>query len=69
MHMRGKIAESMQIIHDVRNYANDNYSTLMAGETQKEDMIARFGEDSIWACQLVMHAWRLVQYTSTMSLN
>ena len=46
----GKSLNPMQIIHDVRNYANENYTTLMAGETPEEDMIARFGEDSIWAC-------------------
>ena len=46
----GKALNPMQIIHDVRHYANDNASTLLAGETPEEDIIARFGEDAIWAC-------------------
>ena len=40
----------MQIVHDVRHYANDHASQLFAGETPEEDIIARFGEESIWAC-------------------
>jgi len=46
----GKDLNPMQIIHDVRHYANDNVTTLMAGETPEQDIIARFGESSIWAC-------------------
>ena len=46
----GKALNPMQIIHDVRNYANDNYTTLLTGETPEQDIIAKFGEDSIWAC-------------------
>ncbi len=46
----GKALNPMQIIHDVRNYANDHASQLFAGETPEEDIIARFGEESIWAC-------------------
>jgi Fe-S oxidoreductase len=46
----GKALNPMQIIHDVRHYANDHATTLLAGETPEEDIIARFGEDSIWAC-------------------
>ena len=46
----GKDLNPMQIIHDVRNYANDHASTLFAGESPEEDIIARFGEGSIWAC-------------------
>ena len=46
----GKALKSMQIIHDVRNYANENYTTLMSGETPEQDIIAKFGEESIWAC-------------------
>ncbi|MCH1461509.1 MAG: (Fe-S)-binding protein, partial [Candidatus Poseidonia sp.] len=46
----GKALNPMEIIHDVRHYANDNASTLLAGETPEEDIIARFGEDAIWAC-------------------
>ena len=45
----GKALNPMQIIHDVRHYANENSTALMAGETPEQDMIARFGEDAIWA--------------------
>lgn len=46
----GKSLNPMQIIKDVRNYANDNSTALIAGETPAEDIIARFGEEAIWAC-------------------
>ena len=46
----GKSLNPMQIIHDVRHYANDNSTALMAGETPAQDIIARFGEEAIWAC-------------------
>lgn len=46
----GKDLNPMQIIHDVRHYANENVTTLMAGEAPEQDIIARFGESSIWAC-------------------
>ena len=46
----GKSLNPMQIIHDVRNYANEHSSQLLAGETPEEDIIARFGEEAVWAC-------------------
>ncbi len=46
----GKPLNPMQIIHDVRNYANEHHVSLLAGEAPEEDMIARFGEASIFAC-------------------
>jgi len=46
----GKALNPMQIIHDVRNYANDHASLLLAGEKPEEDIIARFGEEAVWAC-------------------
>ena len=46
----GKDLNPMQIIHDVRHYANDHATTLLADETPEEDNIARFGEGAIWAC-------------------
>ena len=46
----GKALNPMQIIHDVRHYANENSTTLIAGEAPEQDIIARFGEDAIWAC-------------------
>ena len=46
----GTSLNPMQIIHDVRNYANEHSSQLLAGETPDEDIIARFGEQAVWAC-------------------
>ena len=46
----GKDLNPMQIIHDVRHYANDHATTLFADEAPEEDIIARFGEGAIWAC-------------------
>lgn len=46
----GKSLNPMQIIHDVRNYANEHSTQLLAGETPDEDIIARFGEEAVWAC-------------------
>ena len=46
----GKSLNPMQIVHDVRNYANEHSSQLFAGETPDEDIIARFGEEAVWAC-------------------
>lgn len=46
----GKSLNPMQIVHDVRNYANEHSSQLFARETPDEDIIARFGEEAIWAC-------------------
>ena len=40
----------MQIIHDVRSYANEHSAILLSGETPEEDIITRFGEGAIWAC-------------------
>jgi len=46
----GKDLNPMQIIHDVRHYANDHAVTLFADEAPEEDIITRFGEGAIWAC-------------------
>jgi Fe-S oxidoreductase/nitrate reductase gamma subunit len=46
----GKSLNPMQIIHDVRNYANEHSTQLLAGETPDEDIIARFGEEAVFAC-------------------
>ena len=46
----GKALNPMQVIHDIRGYANDHHTQLMAGETPEEDLIARIGEDAIFAC-------------------
>ena len=46
----GKALNPMQIIHDVRAYANEHSELLFKGESPEEDMITRFGEAAIWAC-------------------
>ena len=46
----GKSLNPMQIIHDVRNYANEHSTQLLAGETPDEDIIARFSEEAVFAC-------------------
>ena len=46
----GKDLNPMQIIHDVRDYANEHAELLLKGEAPEEDIISRFGEASIWAC-------------------
>ena len=46
----GKSLNPMQIIHDVRDYANEHAGLLLKGQSPEEDMISRFGEEAIWAC-------------------
>ena len=46
----GKALNPMQIIHDVRAYANEHSQLLLSGETPEEDIITRFSESAIWAC-------------------
>jgi len=46
----GKDLNPMQIIHDVRGYANEHSELLLKGEAPEEDIISRFGEGAIWAC-------------------
>ena len=46
----GKALNPMQIVHDVRAYANEHSELLFKGEAPEEDMISRFGEAAIWAC-------------------
>ena len=46
----GKALNPMQVIHDIRNYANDHAPILLSGGTPEEDLIARIGEDAIFAC-------------------
>ncbi len=46
----GKGLNPMQIIHDVRDYANEHAPILLAGETPEESIIDRFTPEAIWAC-------------------
>ena len=48
--LSGKALNPMQIVHDVRAYANEHSELLFKGEAPEEDMISRFGEAAIWAC-------------------
>ncbi len=46
----GKGLNPMQVIHDVRNYANDHAPLLLSGETPKETMMERITDEAVWAC-------------------
>ncbi|MDP7312771.1 MAG: (Fe-S)-binding protein [Candidatus Thalassarchaeaceae archaeon] len=46
----GKGLNPMQIVHDVREYANEHAPILLKGETPEESIIARFTPEAIWAC-------------------
>ncbi|MDG1540398.1 MAG: (Fe-S)-binding protein [Candidatus Thalassarchaeaceae archaeon] len=46
----GKGLNPMQVIHDVRDYANEHAPLLLAGETPEETMMQRITEEAVWAC-------------------
>ena len=46
----GKALNPMQVIHDVRNYANEHAPILLAGETPEETMMERISDEAVWAC-------------------
>ena len=46
----GKALNPMQIIHDVRDYANDHAPILLKGETPDESILDRMSADAVWAC-------------------
>jgi Fe-S oxidoreductase len=46
----GKGLNPMQVIHDVRDYANEHAPLLLSGETPKETMMQRITEEAVWAC-------------------
>ena len=46
----GKGLNPMQIIHDVRDYANEHAPILLKGDTPGESIIDRFTTEAIWAC-------------------
>jgi Fe-S oxidoreductase len=46
----GKSLNPMQIIHDLRDYANEHAPILLAGGTPEESIIDRFTPEAIWAC-------------------
>ena len=46
----GKGLNPMQVIHDVRDYANEHAPLLLSGEAPKETMMQRITEEAVWAC-------------------
>ena len=46
----GKALNPMQIIHDVRDYANDHAPILLKGETPDESILDRMSAEAVWAC-------------------
>jgi len=46
----GKSLNPMQVIHDVRDYANEHAPILLRGEHPEETMMQRITEDAVWAC-------------------
>jgi Fe-S oxidoreductase len=46
----GKGLNPMQVIHDVRDYANEHAPLLLSGETPGETMMQRITEEAVWAC-------------------
>ncbi|MBE38682.1 MAG: hypothetical protein CMB07_01600 [Euryarchaeota archaeon] len=46
----GKTLNPMQIVHDVRSYANEHAPILLSGETPDETMMQRLSADAVWAC-------------------
>jgi Fe-S oxidoreductase len=46
----GKGLNPMQVIHDVRDYANEHAPLLLSGEMPEETMMQRITEEAVWAC-------------------
>ena len=46
----GKGLNPMQVIHDVRNYANDHAPILLSGGQPDETILERITEEAVWAC-------------------
>jgi Fe-S oxidoreductase len=46
----GKGLNPMQVIHDVRNYANEHAPLLLSGEQPEETMMQRITDEAVWAC-------------------
>ena len=46
----GKGLNPMQVIHDIRNYANEHAPILLSGEQPDETMIQRITDEAVWAC-------------------
>ena len=46
----GKGLNPMQVIHDVRNYANDHAPILLSGGQPDETILDRITDEAVWAC-------------------
>lgn len=46
----GKALNPMEIVHDIRSYANEHAPILLSGETPDETMMQRLSADAVWAC-------------------
>ena len=46
----GKGLNPMQVIHDVRDYANEHAPILLAGKQPGETMMQRITDEAVWAC-------------------
>ena len=46
----GKTLNPMQIVHDVRSFANEHAPILLAGNKPDETMMQRLTADAVWAC-------------------
>ena len=46
----GKGLNPMQVIHDVRNFANDHAPLLLSGGQPEETMMERITDEAVWAC-------------------
>ena len=46
----GKGLNPMQVIHDVRDYANEHAPILLSGGQPEETMMERITDEAVWAC-------------------
>ena len=46
----GKGLNPMQVIHDVRDYANEHAPLLLSGGQPEETMMQRITDEAVWAC-------------------
>lgn len=46
----GKALNPMQIVHDVRDYANEHAPILLKGEQPEETILDRMSAEAVWAC-------------------
>jgi|TARA_B100000959_G_scaffold8909_1_gene8961 Fe-S oxidoreductase/nitrate reductase gamma subunit len=46
----GKGLNPKQVIHDIRNYANEHAPILLGGKHPEETMMQRITEEAVWAC-------------------